>query len=185
MLDQVLEELESIKFPSCVSRKNVSTKKIEAFVLGDVNYRGQAYLNGKTKGPSRYNRKFPKLFKLLSAFIKTYKPNFEWTTIQVNKNVVCAPHIDRNNIGPSYIISLGDYTGGELVVEGKKFNIKNKWKKFDGTKGHWVEPFKGTRYSLVFFTHTFKPPNASLRHIKVTKNGLYLKDELIKKYNTF
>jgi hypothetical protein len=180
--EQVLEELEKTQFPICKSRPNISTKGIQAFVLGTVNYRGQKSLNGKTKGPSKYNKKFSKLYRLLRKFILTEKPNFKWTTIQVNKNILSPPHVDKNNVGPSYIIGLGDYTGGELVITGNKYDIKNKWKKFDGTKGHWVEPFEGTRYSLVFFTHTFKPPHPSLRYIKVTKDGLYNKNVLIDKY---
>ena len=61
--NQVLELLEETKFPKCYSRKNInSDKAIEAFVLGDVNYRGQAFLDYKTRGPSQYNKKFPKLF---------------------------------------------------------------------------------------------------------------------------
>lgn len=185
----VLEELENTKFPLNSSRKNVSNKSTTSFAMGDVNYRGQKKLDGKTRGPCKYNEKFPELFKLLKKLIKLWKPNFKYTTIQVNKNVISLPHIDKNNVGPSYGIALGDFTGvgtatsgGDLVVEGKEFCIKNKFKKFNGTLGHWITPFKGTRYSLIYFTHTFKPPCPSLRTIKVTKNGLYKKNEKIKSY---
>ena len=178
----VLEELENIKFPKNTTRKNVSSKPNESFVLGQVNYRGQKFLKGKTKGPSKWNKKFPMLYLLITILMALHKPSFKYTTIQVNKNVLSKPHFDKNNVGPSYIIALGNFTGGKLSIEGKKFNIKNKWKSFNGTLGHWVEPFKGTRYSLVFFTHTFKPPNASLRNIKITKKGMYKKNKLVKKY---
>ena len=183
MINEALDELENTKFPSCLSRKNISSKNIEAFCLGEVNYRGQKLLNYKTKGPSRYNKKFKVLFEKLKKLIKYYKPDFEYTTIQVNKNVFCNPHVDKNNVGPSYIIALGDFIGGDLVVEGKTYNIKNKWKKFDGRRAHWITPFKGTRYSLVFFTHTFKPPHPSVRSIKVTKKCIYNKyGEIIKSW---
>jgi hypothetical protein len=178
---QVLDELENTKFPRCSSRRNVSDEPIDAFVLGNVNYRGQKSVGGKTKGPSRYNEKFPKLYRLIKALIKEHNPSFSYTTIQVNKNVVSKPHVDKNNVGP-YVIALGDFEGGNLVIKGKEYNIKNKWKKFDGTQGHWITPFEGTRYSLVFFTHTFKPPCPSLRNVKVTTRGLYKNDVLIEKY---
>ena len=178
----VLEELENTKFPLNSSRKNVSNKSTTSFAMGEVNYRGQKKLGGKTKGPSRFNEKFPELFILLKNLIKIWKPDFNYTTIQVNKNVISEPHIDKNNVGPSYGIALGDFNGGDLVLEGKEFCIKNKFKKFNGTLGHWITPFKGTRYSLIYFTHTFKPPCPSLRTIKVTKDGLYKKDEKIKSY---
>jgi hypothetical protein len=178
----VLDELENIKFPKNKSRVNVSAKPTEAFAMGSVNYRGQKSLGGRTKGPSRFNKKFPELYESITDLIRFYKPNFKYTTIQVNKNIRSKPHVDKNNVGPSYIIALGDFTGGKLVIEGKEFNIKNRWKKFNGTLGHWVEPFKGTRYSLVYFTHTFKPPCASLRNIEVKPDGLYKNKELMKSY---
>ena len=115
--------------------------------------------------------------------MRKYKPNFEFTTIQLNKNVKCAPHIDKNNVGPSYIIALGNFKGGELVVEGKEINIKNKLYYFNGKKGHRVNPFIGTRYSIVFFKHTFKPPNQSTRNIIVKKTGLFKDNKKIKTYD--
>jgi len=178
----VLKELESIKFPKCTSRKNISSTSMEAFALGEVNYRGQAFLDYKTRGPSRCNSKFPVLYELIQKLIHLYHPTFAYTTIQVNKNVCSSPHVDKNNVGPSYIIGLGDYTGGDLCIEGKKCNIKNRWKLFDGTKGHWVEPFDGTRFSLVFFTHTFKPPPTSLSKLVITTDGIYNNKILLKKY---
>ena len=171
----VLKELETIMFPMCSSRKNISSKNTLGFVLGDVNYR-----NEKKRGPSRWNSKFPELFKLLKYFISLYHPSFEYTTIQVNKTTECKPHIDKNNVGVSYIIGLGSYTGGELNIEGNSFNIKNRWKKFDGTKAHWVEPFKGDRYSIVYFTHTFKPPSSSLRGLSISKKGIRKQGKYIK-----
>lgn len=178
----VLDELNNTKFPTCKSRKNIGES--EMFVLGQVNYRGQKFVQGRTKGPSRFNKKFPILYRLIRKLIREEVPDFKYTTIQVNKNVVSPPHVDKNNVGPSYIIGLGDYSGGKLVITGKSYNIKHKWKSFDGRKGHWVETFRGDRYSLVFFTHTFKPPNAKLRYIKVTKKGLYDKGILVQRYKS-
>lgn len=179
--DKVLEILEETKFPKCYSRKNIK-QGIEAFVLGKVNYRGQSFLNYKTKGPSKYNKKFPLLYREIRKMMKIYDPDFKFTTIQLNKNILSPPHIDKNNVGLSYIIGLGDYTGGNLVIEGKEYNIKNRFKKFDGRLGHWVTPFQGSRYTLVFFTHTFKPPCATLKNIEVKKDGLYKNGTLIKQY---
>ncbi len=178
----VLVQLVQTRFPKCHSRKNVADSS-ESFVLGTVNYRGQSYLQGKTQGPSRYNSKFPELFELCQNLIKSYDPEFSYTTIQVNKNVECAPHIDKNNVGHSVIIALGDYEGGQLVIEGKIFNIKNRFKAFDGRNGHWTLPFTGDRFALVFFTHTFKPPHYSVRNIVIKPDGMYDDGVLVKKYN--
>jgi len=181
----VVDELENTKFPKCKTRTNVAGKKtVLAFALGSVNYRGQKFLGGRTRGPSRFNRKFPTLLTKLRKMMRLWHPEFKYTTIQVNKNFSSKPHVDKNNMGPSYGIAMGDFTGGDLYIEGKKHNIKNKLLKFDGTLGHWVSPYKGTRYSLIFFTHTFKPPNARTRFLKVTKKGLYNKNKLIKTYTS-
>ena len=79
--------------------------------------------------------------------------SFNYTTIQVNKNIVCNPHTDKNNVGLSYIIGLGDYEGGNLMIEENENDIKNKFFLFDGKKIHYNKSFTGDRYSIIFFTH--------------------------------
>jgi hypothetical protein len=39
----------------------------------------------------------------------------------VNKNYETALHVDGNNMGPSYIVGLGDYDGGQVRVRGFGF----------------------------------------------------------------
>jgi len=181
-LDIVYKELEETRFPITTSRKNISEEGVQAFTLGDVNYRGQEAVNFKTRGPSRYNKKFKSLYLALRRLIKWYDPTFKYTTIQVNKNVFCNPHVDKNNVGPSYGLAIGDFIGGNLVVEGTPYNIHDRFLQFDGTKGHWITPFQGTRYSIIWFTHTFKPPNPNLRDLVVTHEGLFKNGEMIKSY---
>ena len=79
--------------------------------------------------------------------------------IQINKNWWSPPHKDAGNVGESYIVGLGDYEGGRTCVDYGdhivKYDIKNKFVKFDGSKyEHWTEKFTGTRYSMVFYTHS-------------------------------
>ena len=54
----ILEELENTRFPNCKSRKNISDGAVKAFVLGEVNYRGQKALNNQTRGPSINNKRY-------------------------------------------------------------------------------------------------------------------------------
>lgn len=182
MLSTILQELNHTNFPTNRSRMNVSTTPTKSFALGQVNYRGQACVGYKTIGPSRYNKKFPTLLDTLNSYMKSNNPEFEYTTIQVNKNIQSLPHFDRNNVGPSFIIALGNFTGGELVIEGTSYDVR-KGLFFNGLDGHWVKPFTGTRYSLVFFTHTFKPPNPKFRGWFVNTTGLHNKHgNIIRKY---
>eukprot|EP00438_Fugacium_kawagutii_P035507 Skav211959 [mRNA] locus=scaffold433:52337:53855:- [translate_table: standard] len=103
------------------------------------------------------------------------------TSIQMNRNYAAREHVDGNNVGPSWIIALGDWTkGGELFVEdpkgcekhklscdipgryregdvcrGSSLDVHNKWARFDGRCMHFVRPFRGgDRFSLVFFATT-------------------------------
>tara|TARA_R110000764_G_scaffold130246_4_gene218028 strand:+ start:1833 stop:2408 length:576 start_codon:yes stop_codon:yes gene_type:complete len=78
--------------------------------------------------------------------------------IQINRNWWSPPHKDSGNVGISSIIGLGDYEGGETVVEYPKehieYDIKNKFVSFNGSRyTHWTKPFEGKRYSLVFYKH--------------------------------
>ena len=101
---------------------------------------------------SQFNKRFPELLAVCRALVRAYDPNFKYDAIQVNKNQQCAAHKDTNNEGPSLIIGLGKYTGGQLLVEKtQKFNIRNKFVSFDGRLLHETPPFEGERYSLVFF----------------------------------
>lgn len=178
-VDKTCDLLNNIKFPKCYSRKNMPSGS-SMFCLGEVNYRGQRSLNYKTRGPSKWNDKYPELFEHL----KTLVPNesFQYTTIQINKNIQSPPHVDKNNVGDSYIIAFGNYEGGDLIIEGVPYNIKNRFFRFDGTKAHWTAPFEGTRYSIIYFTHTFKPPSYQTRGVVVTTEGLYKNGKLIKSF---
>ena len=46
-------------------------------------------------------------------YFNRMQPDFRYTTIQFNKNYATKKmHVDGNNEGPSYIVGVGDYTGG-------------------------------------------------------------------------
>ena len=75
-------------------------------------------------------------------------------SIQINKNYRSAMHLDKNNLGPSYIMGLGDYTEGKLWgLHMGAVDVKEQWVQFDGNIAHCTLPFSGTRYSLIYFTH--------------------------------
>ena len=160
----LLNILRNTNFPLNESRKNVMKKgqvSYEGFVLGMINLipywankKGHKQeLSVRTKNP-----KFKELYDNTKLLLKLHDPKFKYTTIQYNKNHKCAKHKDGRNVGVSYIIGLGNYTGGELIVFDEndknpvKHNIRNKFFKFNGSKRfHVTAPFKGERYTMVFF----------------------------------
>ena len=59
------------------------------------------------------------------------------------------PHVDSGRgqgQSVSLIVGLGNYTGGEIMVEGKSYDIRYNALEFDGwNQLHWTSPFKGER----------------------------------------
>jgi hypothetical protein len=80
---------------------------------------------------------------------------FEWGSLQINIDSVSKVHVDKNNVGPSMIFLLGEFTGGAFRMEGStgKFDVSGEGLFIDGSKPHYSEPFKGTRVSVVAFLH--------------------------------
>ena len=78
--------------------------------------------------------------------------DFEFNAVQINKNFRCPPHVDNKNAGVSKIMSLGNFTGGDLIVAGEKIDIRYKPYVFNGsTTEHETDDFEGDRYAVVLF----------------------------------
>ena len=157
---EMLQILEATDFPINKGRTNILKKGqtySHSMVLGKVRKMFSSCDGKVCKVPSRHNKKHEGLLKAAKSFLRSHDPNYKFEAVTINKNHAAAKHIDKNNKGHSYIIGLGNYTGGELVFTDKKspnygsHNIKNKWLKFVGDTEHHVKPFKGTRYTLVYY----------------------------------
>lgn len=153
---KVLGLLESIHpFPSRGFRKNIRQPGQAANPMGFAM--GKVWKLDEGIYESKFNRKYPELWKALRDLANEYDSKFPWTSVQVNKNQQCALHRDRNNKGPSIIIGLGAYTGGQLAVvdditgREKVYATRNNFVRFDGNQAHYTKPFRGTRYTLVYF----------------------------------
>ena len=113
--------LECVKIPCNPSRLNVKTHKsarVRGMCLGCVNARGGGII------ASSHTRKMPRLAKLLVEFGRRSLPaDFTFTSIQVNKNYMSAMHVDKSNLGDSYIVGLGEYEGGDLWVHRQKYRL--------------------------------------------------------------
>eukprot|EP00804_Cyclotella_cryptica_P003142 CCRYP_013762-RC/>CCRYP_013762-RC protein AED:0.15 eAED:0.15 QI:123/1/1/1/1/1/5/1764/877 len=100
---------------------------------------------------------FPELVRAAFELERALRPDRPpSSTIAINRNAQFRPHTD-NGAGAgqsnSLIVGLGNYAGGELMVEGVKNDIRYNPIEFDGWKErHWTLPFKGERFSLVWFT---------------------------------
>jgi len=119
------------------------------------------------------SKRYPEFTQLITKWLKDRMPaelknKFAYTSININKNYAGRLHRDGNNVGPSIIKAFGDFQHGELnywpsddkkgPLEALKeedkvaVNLKDNMLLFDGNRGHYVTPFTGERYSLVFFS---------------------------------
>lgn len=121
--------------------------------VGDGRSQAFGIVNRRCLPPdlSRQCFRRPRLYAHLCEFADRYV-GVPWDACTVNQNFVAGPHVDKGNKGLSYIVAFGDYEEGELVIEGKSYNIHHNPLLFDGSRlEHSVKPFLGERFSLVFY----------------------------------
>lgn len=164
---QLLGALSRIEFPVQSSRTNVireGASPPRGLVLGAVNIRAHGGIQ-----IAQATRDKPNLARLLASFFQYQcgDPEFTYTTIQINANYQAALHVDKFNLGPSYIVGVGDWEApssqssssaqelaGKLWVQGcGALDCREAWVAFDGNTPHCTMPFSGTRYTIVYFTH--------------------------------
>ena len=86
---------------------------------------------------------------------------FIWTSCHLNNNVTCPPHKDDKNVGDSLLVSFGDYTGSNIVVNNVLYNAKNKPLLFNGAENeHYnTDDLVGNKYSLIYYISSFNLKN--------------------------
>jgi hypothetical protein len=101
--------------------------------------------------------KYPEIYTQLKVLINNIDPDFSYTSIQVNHNVICNPHRDKNNVGKSIIVSVGDYSGCHFVIEDIIYDAYHQPISFDGSKlTHWnTKDLIGDKYSIVYYTSKY------------------------------
>ena len=94
--------------------------------------------------------------EMVNAALSDSFQAFSWTSIQLNKNTVSVPHRDSNNAGLSLVLLAGSFTGGAFHCESFKepWQEQGKMLAFDGRAVHSSDPFSGTRFSVILFTHS-------------------------------
>jgi len=131
-------------------RKNFPKHKADIF--GYVKLRPVNWGHRGKYNISRKTEKKPELYNELKRIADIIVP-FKWSSVLVNNNVVCGKHLDASNIGESVLISIGDYEGCNIVVNGKKYDSKYQPLIFNGSKleHYTTDDLVGNKYSLVFY----------------------------------
>lgn len=166
--DALLQELQSINWLKNTDRPNVSGVDEER--TKEYNDRGDPRKIGKpcfsytfgyirprraklgTHQLTQISKKYPDLYNLLKEYAKSIAPDFKFTSITANKNIVCQKHTDKNNQSNSLAVALGDFTGGYLYVNDVKHDIRYSPLIFNGREEHYSTEFTGERYSLIYYS---------------------------------
>ena len=105
--------------------------------------------------PCKANAEFPYVYMELKNLAEKAFPEFKYNCITLNHNLQCLPHRDSiNNVRQSHsiILGFGDYTGGDLNIEGCDFNIKNNPLIFNGQRStHATMDYEGDRWSVIYY----------------------------------
>lgn len=166
----MVDLLESIEFYSGTERRrmlSVSKKKGGSMLYGTTwkSYLSKTKTRTKDEETGLYKTKVydenPDLKEIFKEFASFHFPLFKYEQVQMNKNFTCPPHRDSKNVGESVLCCFGDYKGGETCIDFetkiRTYDAKIAPVRFNGSKYlHWVKPFEGTRYSLVFFNNRKK-----------------------------
>lgn len=199
----ILRVLKKWAFHKNETRLNVlpeGEKWVFSDTLGMLRTRcGRFIVNGITET-------FPNVYHVLMRWLrdntqKEYSKAFPSTSISLNYAYAARIHRDQGNIGPSMGMAVGKFTGGRLKyweddtgdlgkndldgllqVAPKTVDVSRGPKLFDGRRAHAVEKFKGSRYSLVFFTvgKYWKAPSPAKKFL--SKHGAEFPDDQKLKY---
>lgn len=183
--EALLEALSNYTVPPVASRANLlgtESGMMAGKKSGDgIVARGVAFGFGNNRRGFDYyvkNKNNPEVYKALVDFGEAIVPKgWDFQTIQLNHNAKAKKHRDKNNVGKSVIIGIGDYNGGELRVwdkeddKHKDYNIKDRPTMFNGALlSHETQPFSNPtdyeagkgRYTIVYFRHKYKPDRGNV-----------------------
>jgi len=169
-------ELDAVPWPKTTrERPKIRAERYVILQKPGSGKAGSVRTMKETAKLARYERLFTLAVEALGEVDPAFAEAF--TALAVTKNFVGSPHIDTLNVGPFYGLSLGEFTGGgAIAVECSPFLVaevdtRGKFGKVDGRFPHWVTPYEGTRYSLIYYvtsgivepqtTAIFAPPPPS------------------------
>ena len=126
---------------------------------------------------SKDSRRAPRLTQAAFAWFARRFPGATATSCTIACNRQAPLHVDKNNIGASYLTCLGRFTGGALWVSGERRArtlalSRRQWHKFDSRWPHCGSHFRGERCYVSFYTHkailrTAAAQKAELRRLGV------------------
>ena len=136
-------------------RKNFPAHRTDVFGLVKLRPKDWVRNGGSMFAISAASKTKTNLYEELKRIGDIIVP-FEYTSILINNNTVSGKHLDASNMGQSLLVSIGDYEGCNIMIEGKKYDAKYQPLIFNGSEmEHWnTDDLVGNKYSLVFYKIT-------------------------------
>ena len=156
----ILQELETaligIEWPQDRERPKISAQHYMILQRPSSN----SGVGPKARKEAAKLQRYLHIWELAELAIRQIDKEFadRFTALAVTKNFNGSPHIDTLNVGPFYGISMGEFSegGGKICVECSalvvaEVDTRGRFGKVDGRFPHWVSPYEGTRYSLIYY----------------------------------
>jgi hypothetical protein len=154
LIDNLYSELQNITIKQLgVSNVRLNfkpTNRSVVFGISKGRFSGVVALSASSK-------KYPKIWELINKIGDQLPSDFIYNSVFLNHNVICSEHKDSNNVGKSVLLSFGDYTGCNIVVDGNKYDANRQPVLFNGSLlPHYnTDDLVGNKYSLVFFNGNY------------------------------
>jgi len=111
------------------------------------------------------------IWDLCLPILHRVDPQASCSALAVTKNFWGSPHIDQHDTTFQYVLALGDFEGGRLSCDDEgivySFDVGNRMARLEGRRVHWVEGWKGVRYSIVYYStrsEDFTPLQSQSEH---------------------
>jgi len=147
--EEILEIFKKHKWPRVCRRLNIVSPEYRQTQSEEKDRK--TLIECKSQSFSANNKGMRKIYEKI---VEMLPPDFERgpnLCFTINHNVTCHPHKDAGNVGPTLAMFLGDFTGGELLLEtGEVYSEKGVWHRYSGSDVlHWNLPHVGEKFSII------------------------------------
>ena len=158
--DELLHMLKTRKWRKQTHRTNISREYTH---IQRFSKEGKSYCARKVLHPqqSEYVGSGP-ILEYIRSMLPAWMPQMEHFAVTLNRQVQCHPHKDKNNVGITAILFLGDFEGGDLVrADGRHFSGRLEWFGYDGAQTeHWNTSITSGEKVAVVAHNTHTKPEA-------------------------
>eukprot|EP00971_Amphidinium_carterae_P002216 43868-Amphidinium_carterae.2 len=203
LVHELSEQLNEFLVPKARSRTNLYTSSDSdvprSMLLGAYTRRGAGMTHATKKHAGMVA-----LIHRLAAHRPEAARHEPYLSIQVNSYNSLRTHVDQYNDGETWIISLGDFTGGRLWIAdgdkdsvpsphptedtqgilGRYVNVKERWFKFNPKHPHAVEDSCGERFSIALFSPMRAARHLTKQHVDDLRDSGFNVEDLLERMHS-